>query len=468
MDFIKFRPFSTTMQYTRSLGKVKKDDGDEAGIRAVDLAILREQKFVTPDAFVILANAFEELIEMNKLKYKIDYILRHVTKNSPQSYVNAYTSVRKTIKEATEIPEFKQELKEMFDGLTAKGIGLEQGDAPLRIILSPNIPLDPENNDSIIQNIRGWEEFQIAVQEAWALAYHPTQLKPRMTAGFSENKLKIAMIVQLMDEPTTCCHAYSTLPVARDKLFLQTYYGHLDLRNKITKDYYALAKDGLDILTTEVREQPEILEVNDDGELAVVPLSSKTEHDKVIDRVVQELARQTKKAERVLNEPVKCFFANKDERHTLLWVNRLGFELRKPAETPEPQAEPAPEETPEAPSEKTEAPEEPETPPEKAEEPAKTEQPEPPQESPEDEQSLEHQMQLAVAAVEEKFKEVFPDSKMDRLSRMIKRLNEKNAWSRQVDGSLLAQGNRAVHEEGFDLEIEDLKKIEDEIRFLTS
>ncbi len=468
------------MQYVRSLSGVKQNEPELSGQKAKDLALLKENRFRLPDSFVVLSNAFDLLVDQNNLKYKIDYILKHVNSNSPQSYVNAYTSVRKTIKSAKMPEDVETEMKELFEGLTAEGIGLrESKGTSVRIILSPNMLLDPENNDTIVQNIQGYEEFQIAVREAWALAYHPNQLKPRMDAGYPEKNLKIAMVVQVMNNPTACCHAYSALPDAQDKLFLQTYYGHLDLRNKVKKDYFALARNGLKIVSSEVKGQPEILEFDDNGELCVVPFTSKTKHDKVIDRDLLEIARQTKKAERVLQSPVKLFFTINNERFILLWANRLGFALKHPAAQEEPEVEEIIEETTEYIVEPEEAqpvttgvevetdyievPAEPEEVSEETE-PAEEESVAP---APGTSKAvLAASLKLATTLVESKYAQHFEGK--DRLGRMIKKLNEKKAFSRIVDREILALANRFVHEDGFELTPEQQAKAVEEVSYILS
>lgn len=439
------------MKYLKSLAAIGHNERDLAGNRAVDLALLRENRFRVPDTVVLLSNAFDTIIEENNLKYKIEYILRHVSQRSPQSFVNAYTGVRKALKEAKFADLLMQELEETFAGLTAAGIGIEKGKPlPVRVIVSPNYHPDPENNDTIIQNVNGWEEFKVAIRESFALAYHPNQLKPRMESGFPENKLKIALIVQVMDTPVTCTHAYSAMPEVRDKLFLQTYYGHLDLRDNIAKDYYALSREGLDILLSEVREQPQILEMDEKDELVVSPFSSKTKHDKLIDRDLQELARLTKKAERILQSPVKCFFTNRDESHVLLWANRLGFET---AAHTSPQAEgdyveiEIPEEKPSA------AP---------VEEPAIAPAAIPTAAPSGTQKLLQASLKAAKRTLQQKYRDLSDHEPPGNLGNIAAVLNEKNAFPRSLDSELLAKAENAPG----DLTSDEQERLGDEIAII--
>lgn len=410
------------MAYTISLGNA--DDPADVGIRAKDLSQLKAQRFSVPESFVIAASAFERFTEEHKLKYKLDYIMSHIRPEVTQSFNNAYTSARKAIV-SEELPDvMKDELKELFDSLTAQGIGITKGKrSPVRMILSPDYVEDPESNDTIIQNIRSEKEFLSAVKEAWALAYLPRSITHRMRENIKS--FGLAIIIQVMDEPIFCSHGYSSLPEDRKKLFLQTYYGQLDLREKVTKDYYALGKDTLDVLLDEIREQPEILEYDEKQDLVLSPLSSKTAHDRINKRDVQEVGRLTKKVEKVLQAPVKAFFASKDERHTLLWVNRLGFDIMAKQEN----------------IEIVEI------------------------DEPSGDEKLGAELKMVRQFVERRFREEFEDRPMGSLAGMLAQLNHIHAFERNVDSRLLGYMERKL---ALDEEItpEERRRALEEITYL--
>lgn len=319
------------MHYLKTLSSVTQHDVGAAGQRAADLALLQSQRFSVPHAFVVTAAAFDALVAENNLKYKIDYILGHVQLGSPQSLTNAYTGIRKAILEAKLPAGFDAEIKELFESITSPDMDLSlrtRGGRrpPVRIILSCNRIDDPETNDTIIQNVKE-EELLTGVREAWALAYHPRLIEARLRERFPESRLRVALVVQAMDKPAMTAHAYTSMPHDHGKVFLQTYYGYPDLRERISKDYYALDKNLLTVLASEIHEQPALLDIDSQGELVPVALPGKTAHDRLIERQVQELARLAKKAERVLGAPAKLFFAVHNDTPQLLWANRLGFDV---------------------------------------------------------------------------------------------------------------------------------------------
>lgn len=319
------------MQYLRTLVAITQDERELAGQRALDLALLHQNKFPTPHTAVILSTAFDTVIKENNLKYKIDYILGFAKSDSSQSMTNAYTSARKALMDAKLPHGFEAEVQEIVDSLTSPSADLtaktEDGSRPpLRLILSYNISGDPEETETVIQVVKHGEIIQ-AIREAWAIVYHPTQLSWRMSNKISESRLKVAILLQVMDSPEMSVHAYSCVPQDHQKIYLQTYHGYTDLRDKIVKDYYAIVKRDLSVVSRDVKNQPTRLQRDKDGELSPHPFQGKTEHDRLIDREAQEFARLAKKAERTLGSPVKLFFTRTNDRIATLWCNRLGFDI---------------------------------------------------------------------------------------------------------------------------------------------
>jgi phosphoenolpyruvate synthase/pyruvate phosphate dikinase len=331
------------MLYIKKISSVTQNELAAVGYAASDLALLAASLPVA-SSFVVLSTAFDETIRVNGLKYKIDYMLTHVQQNIPSTLVNAYNGVRRAMLE-TKFPNgFETELREMYESITqplAVGDLVAANDrAPVRIIVSTNRLGDPENNDTIIQNVNGYDELLLAVREAWALAYHPSALGARMRERFPESRFKIALIVQVMDRPAATVHAYSCLPQDHHKVYLQAYAGYPDLRERIAKDYYAIGKEGLQVIAVQKAGQQELLDRNERNELVPLQLRSRFE---LLDRDVQEIARLCRKSERVLQQPVKCFFTIQGDAYELLWANRLGFDIIiKGEESPQPAPQSAP------------------------------------------------------------------------------------------------------------------------------
>ena len=327
------------MLYIKTLSHITQHELNAAGYKAQDLALAAQNQFHIAPSFVIMSTAYDEIIRINNIRYKIDYVLGHAQLHIPQTLVNAYNSARKAMMEATLPAGLETELRELYESITtpiAIGDLVAANERPsVRIILSTNRIENPENNDTIIQNINAFEELLLAVREAWALIYHPGALRTRLQEHYPETKLKVAMIIQTMEENNITTHAYSCLPNDHHKVYLQVYAGAPDLRDKIVKDYYALGKNSMTILAQQVREQPALLLRNEQKELSLV--EKKITGEKTNDRELQELARLTKKVERTLGTPVKVFFASTIDQHQLLWINRLGFDII--AENEEPKKE---------------------------------------------------------------------------------------------------------------------------------
>lgn len=319
------------MLYAKQLAVITDAELQSAGQRAIDLARLQHERIAIPASFVILSTAFERMLSANNLKYKLDYLLARVDANLAYTLTNAYTGARKAFADAPMPTDVEQEAKELYESLSMRG----EKRTPVRMILSPNRIDDPESNDSVIQCIRTPQEFLIALREAWALAYCPAQLAHRLRAKFPENKFTTAVIVQAMRTQDATVHAYSSLPQDKERIYLQVYRGYPDLRERVTKDYYAISKNDLKMVASEIREQQNALLLDEKDSLELAPVARKGETDHIVPRELAEIARITKRLERELGTAIKAFFSTSGDQHELMWINRLGFDVMLAPETVE-------------------------------------------------------------------------------------------------------------------------------------
>jgi len=317
------------MLYIKPLGQVTQHELNAVGHRAQDLALLAQHQMPVPPSIVVTSNVFDEVLRIGNLKYKIDYLFTHAQEHIQQTLLNLYTGARKALYEAKLPAGFETELRQMYDVITrplAVGELVAESDrVPVRVILSTNRLDDPEDNATVIQAVNGFDELMNAVREGWALAYSPTLLRERLKEHYPEMHLKVALIIQVMDRRVAASHVYSCLPQDHKKTYIQAYLGYLDLRDRIQKDYYAVGKWTLRVLASDIAVQGEVLALDSRKDLVVSKLEQPLGMEKLVERDLIEIARLTRKAERLLMTPVKAFFASTSEDHELLWVNRLGF-----------------------------------------------------------------------------------------------------------------------------------------------
>jgi phosphoenolpyruvate synthase/pyruvate phosphate dikinase len=464
------------MLFLKSLSGVTQNELQASGYRAQDLAFLHQHQLPTPAAFVVLSTALDETVRLNNLKYKIDYIMSHAQLMIPSSLANVYSGARKALLEAKLPAGLETELRGMYEQITTPlAVGeLTAERPPVRIIMSSNRPDDPESNDTIIQNINNFDELLLGVREAWALAWHPAQLASRMREHYPENRFKVALIVQSMEEPQASCHAYSSLPQDHKKVYLQVYLGQLDLREKVLKDYYAISKDSLRVVASQIRDQTHLL-VRADKELVLQP-STHGKTDKLIDRDILEVSRLAKRAERLLQLPLKIFFSVRNESVELLWANRLGFDIivgdeseqivvpPQSAPEPAPRLEPAQAPVEAVPTAQALI--------DSADDFIAAEQPaltiSAPPASGVAAKLLNASLRIVRQIVERKYRSAFSqtDPTMN-IADMINKLNQANVFSRTVDGPLLLQAEEAARQESRISDTDYAKAIE-EVAFLMS
>lgn len=488
------------MVYVKHLNAVTQNELQAVGYRSQDLALLQQNQIPIAGAFVVLSNALDETIRLNNLKYKIDYVMSHAQAQVQSSLQNVYSSARKALLEAKLPPGFEVELREFYESITTPlAIGELVAERPsVRLIMSTNRLEDPESNDDIVQNVNSFEELLVAIRETWALSWHPTPLGGRLRERFPESRLKVALVVQTMDDAVTSTHAYSCLPQDHGKIYLQVYYGMPDLRERVTKDYYAISKETMRVVATQIKQQLNALQRSDTKELTLTQVPQ-TPGDKMADRDLEEIARLTKKAERLLQHPVKAFFVSTRDMHELLWVNRLGFEIIIGEERPEsPQAAasertgPAPEaaeptaETPDwtkaediletveaaAPSQDA-SPTPIDTPPAATEQETAQggQQPddfivETPKPGIVSAKLLLASLRIVHQVVERKHRSEFGDAEpIGNVAEAIARLNAANVFSRPADGALLMQAEQAANS-GSSITEDEYAKAVEEVAYL--
>ena len=318
------------MLYVKKLVSVTDHELAAVGYRAQDLAIVASQVRVSP-SIVVTSNTYDEVLRLNNLKYRIDYLMSHAQELLPMTIQNVYTGIRKSLFEVKLPAGFEVELRQHYDSITYPlSIGelvAEKERPSVRIILSTNRIDDPEDNTTVIQAINGFDELLIAIREGWALAYAPTLLKARMKEHYPESKLKVSLIIQVMDKSTASAHVYSCVPQDHNKIYIQGYLGVLDMRNTIAKDYFAVGKSGLKVLSSELSVQKESLALDDKKDIVAKQLDPPASSEKIVDRDLIQLARETKKIEKSLTVPIKAFFSVNGEDQELLWVNRMSFDV---------------------------------------------------------------------------------------------------------------------------------------------
>ncbi|MFH1770524.1 MAG: PEP/pyruvate-binding domain-containing protein [archaeon] len=314
------------MDNTLTLNKINKSDVEVVGYKAVDLAELHKKKLNIPICFVIKSTLFDDFVSGNNLNSQINRIISESDFSNDESLEAAYTKIKELFDKTEFSQQSQDELMEAYETLAIDIDHLDIAklvttiDKPyLTVIGSPNYVDDSENNNSIIQNVKGKPALFKAIKSCWSSLYTPAALKYRKKEDITTEE-KIGVIVQRMTEADVSAQTFSD----KTSIVVKTFYGYQDYEEEFEKDVSVFDKDTLAVKNTKINNQ-EFFFVRHmrDNNLTKKDLREKGDVQKLNDKDIEELARITKKVEGLIEKPVKLFISITKNKIYLLFVNRI-------------------------------------------------------------------------------------------------------------------------------------------------
>lgn len=319
------------MKYIITLNNVKGSNLDDAGFRAVDLALLREKRLNIPLSFIINSQAHEEFLKENGLKAKIDKVFQN------KNPLKAYEEVLELFNQASISNDFETELHEAYEslaidpGASASSIVSEWDYPFVMLVRSPNYLLSTDNTQGIKQNIRGTEVLVKALKHVWASYYSPNSVEYRKKTNI--NDFKTGVIVQKMKPINESAVSYSLCDLNERTILVKSFKGiqDYDFDQKILgKDRHEVNIDTLMISKSEVNTQEfSIVRNSETFQLAAHDLKERGSRQKLDDKQIYEIARITKRAKSFLQKNLKLYLGVREGYTNVLFVNRYVAEPMK-------------------------------------------------------------------------------------------------------------------------------------------
>lgn len=314
------------MRYVITLNNVNPSDVESLGFRAVDLANLRDKRLNIPLTVIINNLAFEEFLDSNDLKPKIDKLLKD------KKPAEAYLEILELFSKATLPKELEAELADAYESLTidpgadASSI-VSKWDFPfVTLFRSPSYLLNTEDDEGIIQNVRGQDNVAAAVKHIWASVYSPRSVGYRDKTGI-KGPFGLGVIVQKMRKIKQSVITYSRSEFEEKTIVVKSFFGLPDYgleKEVLGKDSYEVDLNSLNITKGEVNVQEYSIERNfDTEELVKRQLGEEGEKQKINEKLVSEIARITKRAKSFVGKDLKLYFGVKDDYIFIFLANRL-------------------------------------------------------------------------------------------------------------------------------------------------
>jgi pyruvate,water dikinase len=314
------------MRYIITLNNVGQYELEMVGFRAKDLANLKEKRLNIPLTFVINNQAFDEFLTENMLKPKIEAILKD------KKPAEAYPEILELFNKATISDDIMTEISEAYDSLTiepgsdANSI-VSKWDLPfVTLFRSPAYLLATEDNEGIIQNIKGVEALAAGLKHVWASLYSPRSVNYRSKAGI-KGSFGSGVLVQKMKPGKQAAVVYSRSDTNEKSIVVKSFFGLPDYgleKETLGKDYYEVDLNSLSITHAEVNVQEYAIQKDfDTEELVEKELGEDGARQKINDKLVSEVARIAKRAKSFIEKDVKIYFGIKDDYIFILLANRM-------------------------------------------------------------------------------------------------------------------------------------------------
>jgi phosphoenolpyruvate synthase/pyruvate phosphate dikinase len=314
------------MKYVVTINNVNLSEHESLGFRAVDLAALREKRLNVPLTFMVRKEAFDQFMAEHDLKPKIDSLLKE------KKPAEAYHDILELFSNANLPREISDELYDAYESLTidpgasASSIVSEWDYPFVTLIRSPNYLLNTEDEEGIIQNIRGKEALAEALKYVWASIYSPKSVAFRSKVGITK-PLGMGLIVQKMKKIKQSAIAYSRSDLDERTIIVKSFFGFPDFGFEseiLGKDYYEVDLNSLGITKAEINTQEFSIDRDfESEELIKHELRDESSSQKINDRMISEIARITKRAKSFVERDLKLYIGIKDEFIYVFLANRI-------------------------------------------------------------------------------------------------------------------------------------------------
>ncbi len=295
---------STTLKITYNMptlalvlpfSKIRKDDIPFVGGKGANLGEMYSANLPVPNGFVVTAQAYEYVIDHNKLQDDIIRIIRETDVQNQKQLEKASISIQRLILTA-DIPQ------DLVDQIIHSYRNLKVGEKdPLVAVRSSATAEDlPDASFAGQQesylDIKGETNVIQAVRKAWASLWGGRAIYYRATKGFDHFKVLLAVPVQLMVQSDISGVVFSVNPVTRNKnqVVVEAVWGLGDfmVQGVVNPDHYIINKEDLSIHSRSFQPQV-VMEIRKypNGVQKVKVPQALVNRRKLTDAQVQEVAK---------------------------------------------------------------------------------------------------------------------------------------------------------------------------------
>ncbi|MFH1510754.1 MAG: PEP/pyruvate-binding domain-containing protein [Candidatus Woesearchaeota archaeon] len=283
------------MRFIREFSELGRQDTAIAGGKGASLGEMTKAGIPVPPGFVILANAFDEFLEMAKIRDKIQALLSKIDHNKTGQVEKVSRRIQAVIS-GPQIPEaIATETRMAFKQLKTKYVAVRSS-------------ATAEDSKKAawagqLQSFLYTTEATLPcnVKKCWASLYSPRAIFYRFEKMLEKKKISVAVVVQKMINSEVAGVAFSVHPVTKDRntMIIEAGFGlgEAVVSGQITPDSYVVDKKKLTIIDKTVsRQERQLVRASKGG--AVWKKADHPEKTKLTEKQIIQLARLVIKIEK--------------------------------------------------------------------------------------------------------------------------------------------------------------------------
>jgi len=321
-------------KFIRWFSDLSNKDVAIAGGKGASLAEMFNNNFPVPPGFVITAQAFDFFISQNKLKEKIDFMIKSIDIENTESLNKISYEIRELIQKQDFPEEFKNEILEAYHILSYERIDsfgvsqdainiLRHSYEPAFVSVRSSATTEDLSNASFAGqqesylNIKGDKKLLEHIKKCFSSLYLPRSIYYRHKRGFKESESLIAVVVQKMVDSQKSGVIFSKDPVnLTDDILIEAVFGLGEgiVSGKINPDSYIVSRN-FEIKNIKVADKKIAIIRTSSGENEVVKLTKEKSKTQVLkNSEILELADYAIKLEKYYGKPQDIEFAIDTER----------------------------------------------------------------------------------------------------------------------------------------------------------
>ncbi|MDP4030952.1 MAG: phosphoenolpyruvate synthase [Candidatus Beckwithbacteria bacterium] len=274
--------------------EVDKHDVGLVGGKGANLGELTQAGFPIPPGFIVTAQAYYRVLEINGLEPKIKACLKNLDHHQTKNLNSVSKKIKQLILTAS-LPD------DLAMAIIKAYLKLGKGDLNTYVAVRSSATAEDlpgasfAGQQETFLNVKGEANLVQNVRACWASLFEPRAIFYRQERGFDHFKVGIAVPVQKMVQSQVSGIMFTINPLTNDKnqLVIEAVYGlgEMIVQGAYTPDHYLIQKRTNKILQKQVNHQPKELVRHGQGNKEVKVKASLSDKPKLTDEQIVFLAK---------------------------------------------------------------------------------------------------------------------------------------------------------------------------------